>query len=82
MYETKFIKIYFKDAKQYYGVTAKYKNILMVCLVIESLTVNELAEYNFSGIRRNFVFDHKKVLLSVNALLFPDYILQQSVRNL
>lgn len=79
MYEIKFIKIYFKDAKQQYEsllkksslrifemLPKKYKNTSLVRLVIES------AEYNFPGIRINIVFARKSVLLSVNALLFPD----------
>ena len=44
----------------------KYKNTSLLRLVIES------AEYNFPGIRINIVFARKRVLLSVNALLFPD----------
>ena len=71
--ETKCMK---KNSFYFGGVTTKYKNISMMHLVIETLMVKKLAEYNFPGIRRNFAFDHEGVLLSVNQILRYEYILQ------
>ena len=81
-YETKLIKIYFKEVHYKSLLKKSFLPIFEVlrqniktfpwCLVIESLMVKELGEYNFPGIRRNFVFYHKGVSLSVNELLFTD----------
>ena len=82
MYETKFIKIYFKEVHYKSSLKKSFLPIFEVLrqniktfqwyLVIESLMVKELGEYDFPGIRRNFFFYHKGVLLSVNELLIPD----------